>query len=98
MHFILNKKRWEYRREYLPDDRHGDCDASDSSKKAIRIDKRVTGKHELEIILHELRHAENHDLYDEDYVLRVSKDNANLLWRLKYRKLTDEQLAILGIK
>ena len=94
--FHLNGKRWRFLREYLPEDRDGDCDPPTTKGKAIRVDKRAKGKLELYLTLHEVRHAENWHMYDEDYVKQVSHDHTNLLWRLGYRRLTPEEIALVN--
>jgi hypothetical protein len=98
--FIINGRRWRFLRERLPDymvdgelhEKHGDCDSPDQKNKAIRVHSALKDKDELETIIHEARHAENWEMYDETYVARRSAELTNLLWRLGYRKTTPENL------
>lgn len=100
-YFTINKRRWKFIREPLSDyrkdgivhERHGLCDPPETKDKAVRVHSRRTGLLELWSIIHEVRHAENWDMYDEDYVDAVSGALAKLLWRLGYRKLTPEELS-----
>jgi hypothetical protein len=52
----------------------------------IELDVTLKGKHKLEIILHELLHIQN-PLWEEDEVLRKSKQLANILWQQRYRQI-----------
>jgi len=52
----------------------------------IEIDPALRGKHKLEIILHEAMHIQN-PLWEEEEVIRKSKQMANLLWRERYRQI-----------
>ena len=88
LEFRMNGKRWLLVREIIPKhlNRNGDCDHPEAKNKTCRVDSRLKGKKELEIFIHEARHAENYKMYSEDYVTEVSHDLANLLWRLGYRR------------
>jgi hypothetical protein len=79
-------RRYVFSRERLSRGVYGTCDAPNATGKAIRISSRLDGLLELDTIIHECRHAENWDMYDEKYVGRVSADLALILWRLGYRK------------
>ncbi len=84
----LGGKRWRFLRE--PPHKanlDGDCDPPTEKNKAIRVHPKTTGWDELYAIIHEARHAENWEMYAEPYVVSISRDLANLLWRLGYRKL-----------
>lgn len=93
-HFVINGRRWRFLREYLPDhtvngekfSTLGDTDPPTLKNKAVRVHKALKDEKELEIIIHEARHAENYEMYDEDYVKKRSAELANLLTRLGYRK------------
>jgi len=64
---------------------HGDCDGPHVPAKTIRIDSQITGERELEVILHELRHAADWG-QSEEYVRQEAIDVARILWRLGYRR------------
>ena len=67
---------------------HGECDHPEKPRKEIRINQRLTGRHRLEAIIHECRHAADWSR-DEEYVEQESHDLARLLWRLGYRMPDD---------
>ena len=66
----------------------GDCDDPNDYKgkfPVIRIDSSIKGRELLTILIHEVWHAS--DWYrDEEFVKRASKDMANILWKLGYRR------------
>lgn len=66
---------------------YGVCD---SKKRIISVCDGIDPKKELETIIHEVTHAQQ-DHLDEDYVKRYAKEQAELLWELGYRRLSDEQ-------
>lgn len=77
-------KRWKLRFTCLQTVA-GYCDPPDKPNKEICIDKRLTGERELEILIHEFRHAADWSR-DESYVAAEAKDLARMLWRLGYRR------------
>lgn len=62
----------------------GDCSSPTDVNKEIRIDNRLKGEEQLEILIHEFRHAADWGR-DESFVAREAKDLARMLWRLGYR-------------
>jgi len=87
MHISILGKRWDLRFSKTPADRRGDCDAPTTPHKQIRISDKLEGEEELEVIIHELRHAASWHV-DEDYITREARDIARVLWRLGYRRST----------
>ena len=77
-------KVWELRFCYLKFV-SGYCEAPTKPRKRILIDKRLEGEHELEVIIHELRHAADWGK-DEIYIAEEAADIARVLWRLGYRR------------
>jgi len=67
----------------------GACSQPTDKNKAIWIDKRLKGEHELEILLHEMMHACDWQK-DEEFIGRSAKDIARALWRIGFRKTQDE--------
>lgn len=63
----------------------GQCDNPTTPNKCIYVDSRLTGERELEVIIHELRHAGDWHRAEEA-VDEESRDLARTLWRLGYRK------------
>ena len=80
----LMGKRWRFRFERLRGN-PGDCDSPTTPSKSIRVDSRLRGERELEVILHECRHAADWG-QSEEYVAEESRDVARILWRLGYRR------------
>ena len=73
----------------LPKDLDGCVDLPNVPNKEMWIDKDLTGKDELETIIHEVWHcADPHK--DETFIEEVSKDLTNILWKLGYRKQEDQ--------
>lgn len=69
----------------LPPEQDGLCDSPrNRAPRFIKIRKTLRGKRMLEIILHELRHAQDFDL-DEQVVTDIAEEEADLLWQLGYR-------------
>ena len=64
----------------------GFCDAPehDDGGRALYVDKRLTGKRRLVVLIHEALHAENPEL-PEDVVERSGESIGRFLWRLGYR-------------
>ena len=77
-------RRWRLVFDRLRDSR-GDCDSPTTPSKSIRIDSRLRGERELEVILHECRHAADWG-QSEEYVTEEARDVARILWRLGYRR------------
>ena len=52
----------------------------------IELDVSLKGKHKLEILLHELLHIQNPG-WEEDEVIKKSRQLASVLWKERYRQL-----------
>ena len=63
----------------------GYCDSPNKPGKEILIHKGLTGEHELEVLIHEFRHAADWQR-DEEFIAQEAKDLARMLWRLGYRR------------
>lgn len=93
--FIINGRRWRFKWEYLPHfikdgvrhKHYGQCDPPDTKNKTITINTALTEFEELDAIIHEIRHAENWDLYEEGYVDARSTELAKILWKIGYRRV-----------
>ena len=84
MKITLLGKRWELR--FVPLVKNaGDCDAPDTPNKEIRVDSRPEGERQLEVLIHECRHAADWTR-DEEYIAAEARDLARVLWRLGYRR------------
>ena len=89
---VINNKRWNFRRQVIrettEDGRpiHGRCDPPETPNKAITVDKRLTGKLEMDTTVHELLHASQWDVLAEEFVEQLGTDITNVLWRMGYRK------------
>lgn len=81
-------KRWRLRFTRLKKQR-GDIDAPETPNKEIRICSTLSGEEELEVIIHELRHAADW-WRDEQVIEREARDLARTLWRLGYRRMRNE--------
>jgi hypothetical protein len=96
MFIELLRRRWHLVRKPLGRHRvdgqeiNGYCTHPDSTNKQIVVDSRLKDRIELEILIHEMHHAMNWSL-SEDFITESSRDLANALWKLGYRKVTDEQ-------
>lgn len=77
-------KKWSLKRPILQTHR-GECDAPNIPKKEMRVDKRLKGQEELEVLIHEAMHAIDWKS-DEEHVSCASSDLARMLWRLGYRR------------
>ena len=77
----LRRKVWEL--IYVEMEDLGLCDAPDRRSKKIKINKQLSGRIKLEIIIHEALHACAWDL-DEEAVSETAKDISRLLWRERY--------------
>lgn len=53
----------------------------------IVVQKGLCQRSELEWTLHEMRHAENFELFSEEYVRRVTHESANALIKLGWGKV-----------
>lgn len=83
MKLKVRGKVWSFERARLKD-ADGLCDSPDTPGKRIRVDSRLHGERELEVIIHEIMHAAHWDLAEEA-VDEASRDIARALWRLGYR-------------
>lgn len=83
MQLTILGRRWELvecdGRE-LPG-RWGECDDPRTPGKRIRIRKRLSGQHRVEILLHEQLHAAGFDMFDEGFVEQLARDLARNLGR-----------------
>lgn len=66
----------------------GLCNSPNKKKKAIKIDKTLYGKEQLEVYIHEAIHASDFEL-SEKLVRKMGRDIASFLWRLGYRLKED---------
>jgi hypothetical protein len=83
---VLNKL-WRLR--FAPNlANRGDCDPPDKPAKEIRISSSLGGEERLEVLIHELVHADGWHI-DEQFVERFARDAARALWRLGYRNAGD---------
>lgn len=93
---ILNGNRWKYKRPVKVMFKGKRVDGTfDFGTKTIRVDKSLGGKEEMETDVHEIDHVVHSEL-DEPVVERNAKQKTEAYWKLGYRKLTPEQLKILG--
>lgn len=89
---VIGKKRWKFVRRHIKqktEDGHpiyGLCDPPDNPGKTITVERKLSGKLELDTIIHELIHASLWEVLDEDFVERMGTDVANAVWRMGYRK------------
>lgn len=60
------------------------------SDNEIEIDSTLTGKKELEIMLHELSHGVFPE-FSEDKIVQVSRIFTDFLWKNHYRKIDNEE-------
>jgi hypothetical protein len=57
----------------------------------IHLEERLKGKKELEVLIHEMDHH-LHQQLDEETIIKIARQKAELLWREGYRKVdTNEQ-------
>lgn len=84
MRVTLGGKRYELRLVRLQN-KFGDVDSPTVPGKQIRIDSRLAGEKQLEILIHEALHALDWRA-DEFFIDRDARDLARLLWRFGYRK------------
>ena len=97
MKFRILGKVWQLlfaRTKDLPHDRWGECDPPHKRGRCVKVHEDLRGQKLLEIILHESLHAAAFELLDEEFVSRVTADQAKLLWQpeLLQRILEDEAL------
>jgi hypothetical protein len=85
MQVTVRRKYWDLRFEEL-DEVRGLCDPPDSIGKTIRIDSRLAGEEQLEVICHEVGHA-SFWMIDEESIEEFGRDIAKILWRLGYRRI-----------
>lgn len=95
MQFLLNGKRWRLERATIRRKQNGrtilgECSSPDAKPRVIRVDKRIDGESELDVLLHELLHAAAWDVLDESFVDTTATGIARLLWRIGYRKQAPE--------
>jgi len=84
MRVTLCGKRWELKFTKLTDCR-GECDSPTTPNKEIRIDKRLRGEEELEVLIHEAMHAIDWRA-DEYHVHCAAVGLAKMLYNLGYRR------------
>lgn len=85
MNVTIRGKRWRLLIEKLHASWNGwgFCDPPTTKAKAIRIDNRITGRHRLEILIHEMLHAAAFELREE-LVAEFAEDCARILTKLGY--------------
>jgi hypothetical protein len=94
----VHGKRWTIKRKSRVFVDGEACDGScDFNKRIIEVRNALDGERELEVYIHELRHATG-DFLDEDFVDKDSAIVAHCLHRLGYRKLTADQRTALEIE
>jgi hypothetical protein len=87
----INGKPWKFKRLKRVIVDGVECDGSCCRRtKTLEVKRDLEGEYELEVVVHEIRHALN-DYLDEEYVDRESRDIAAALWLLGYRKLAPEK-------
>lgn len=69
----------------LPPGLAGDCDAPTEKGRKIRVLRDQPPQERLRIELHEMLHAAAWDQFDEEWVDRLSRDMARVLWRRGWR-------------
>jgi hypothetical protein len=84
---VFRGRRYKIVRRALPDV-DGLCCQPDATSKFIMIDKRLTGKRMLEVMIHEAMHACSWDTAEEA-VEQSAHDIAAWLWREGYRRIND---------
>lgn len=84
MMVTVRGRRWRLKRCRLPKGDLGHCDDPLSMDKEIRVCHTLSGREEMETIVHELFHAAHWDL-SEEAVDEAAHDITETLWRLGYR-------------
>ncbi len=94
---ILGGEKWTYKRSPKVYFKGELVDATyDFATHTIDVTKRLKGFAEMESDIHEIDHV-MHDEHEKK-VTRKSREKTRALRKLGYRKLTPEQIKILGIK
>jgi hypothetical protein len=83
MKLKIRGKVWEFVRVPMKET-DGLCDAPTVPGKKIKVDSRLHGERELEVIIHEVLHAAHWDL-SEEAVDEAARDLARALWRIGYK-------------
>jgi len=96
MKVIILQRAWELKFGNPGKGFEGHCDHPEQKQKKIIIDKKLTGKAELECIVHEIDHARDW-AKDEEFITAGAKDLTEILWKLGYRRLNKEQMKILDL-
>jgi hypothetical protein len=70
----------------------GLCDPASTKGRAIQIESKLSGKDQLEAIIHEVEHACDQCqgapfVHAEGYVEAKARDLTNILWKLGYRRV-----------
>lgn len=68
----------------------GECDAPTTNGKKIRIKSEIKGELLLDTLIHEQLHAAAWDM-SEEWVNDTATDIARNLWRLGYRRVSDDK-------
>jgi hypothetical protein len=93
----IGGKQWVLKRPKVVLVDGEECDgACDCGTRTVEVQRDLTGLTELRVVLHELDHATG-EFLAEEHVDSASEDKARAVWRLNYRRLTKEQMKILGI-
>lgn len=83
--WLRNKKYKFIRTRALPRDCWGVCDDPSGAFRKIKVDRKLRGMKELEVILHEMLHACFWDI-DEKVIKEVGADMSKALWVMGYKK------------
>ena len=86
--FEYDGKKFTFRYTHGWKKSHGICDGPMVKDREIRVDRKLTGQHRLEILLHELGHMRDWRA-SEEYVRDNAKDEAAILWQLGLRFLDE---------
>ena len=90
MRIKVGNKYWNLIFTELDEETGGECDSPDTHGKEIRIATDIKNQDELEIIIHELLHAADWSK-DEEWVEAIAYDIARILWKLGWKKGTDNE-------
>ena len=90
MRIKIGGKYWNLGFTELDEETGGECDSPDTNGKEIRIATDIKNQEELEVIIHELLHAADWSK-DEDWVEVIADDIARTLWKLGWKKETNDE-------
>jgi len=75
----------------------GDCDAPDTPKKKLRVNKNLGDKKFMIVSLDESVHACQFDL-DNEVVGEIANSIGNFLWKLGFRHVKDDEEIVKKVK